>query len=196
MSSTRKFSIRAWVALVLVFTFAALAVSGVVLYFAPPCSVADATGWTILALTKGQWSAIHVITSIAFLVVALVHLLVYNLGPLKAYIKQKTPSRLPVRRELAVAVAVFAVLLGGAISGAPPFGTVMDWHDAIRDHYREQAPGRGEGRGEGRGGGQAQHGAPRDKTPAREAQAPDEAEAELLEPWITGHGLRHRAHGR
>ncbi len=149
MSGKRKFSIRAWVSLVLVFTFAALAVSGVVLYFAPPCSVADATGWTILALSKDQWSAVHVITSIVFLVVALVHLLVYNWGPLKAYIKQKTPSRLPVRRELIAAVVVFVLLLAGAISGAPPFGTVMDWHDAIRDHYREQARGEDVGRGEG-----------------------------------------------
>ncbi|MFP4172622.1 MAG: hypothetical protein ACLFV4_06890, partial [Candidatus Hydrogenedentota bacterium] len=53
-----------------------------------------------------------------------------------------------------VALAVFAVLLAGSISAAPPFGVVMDWQDAIKTHYREQAPGRGGGgRGQGRGGG-------------------------------------------
>ncbi len=149
MSAKKKFSIRAWVSLVLALTFIAVAVSGVILYFAPPCSVADATGWSVAALSKHQWATIHVITSLVFLIVAMVHMLVYNWGPLKTYMKQKAPSRLKIRWELVAALAVFALLLAGSISAVPPFGTVMDWQDAIKDHYREQAPGRGEGRGRG-----------------------------------------------
>lgn len=149
MSAKKKFSIRAWVSLLLALTFIAVAVSGVILYFAPPASVARTTGWTLAALDRDQWLAIHVTISLVFLVVAMVHMLVYNWGCLMAYMKQKNPSRLKIRWELVAALAVFAMLLAGSISAVPPFSTVMGWQDAIKDHYREQAPGRGEGRGRG-----------------------------------------------
>ena len=181
MSAKKKFSIRAWVSLVLALTFIAVTVSGVILYFAPPCSVADATGWTVAALTKDQWATMHVITSLVFLIVAMVHMLVYNWGALKTYMKRKAPSRLKIRWELVAALAVFAVLLAGSISAVPPFGTVMDWQDAIKDHYREQAPSRGEG---GRGGGRGEGG--QSQVEESEAVEDERASSAFLEDqWLT-----------
>ena len=40
--------------------FVALSLSGIVLYVAPRCRVADQIGWAISGLDKGQWESIHI----------------------------------------------------------------------------------------------------------------------------------------
>ena len=157
MTKSDGISIRAFVSLFLTFTFLALAISGICLYVAPQCRVAEEISWRMLGLAKDQWASIHLSSSLAFLVLGLIHLLVYNWKVFTVYLKPRATKILSMRPELLGALIVSLVLLAGAALIIPPFNLLPETHDAIQMHYREQSgiddredrDGRGEGRRSG-----------------------------------------------
>ncbi len=153
MNTPARFSIRSVVTLVLTVSFLGLAVSGVCLYAAPQCSVARQTGWTMLGLAKDQWASLHMVTALSSLLLAFVHLLVYNWKPFTGYFKRKRDQRRLVRPEVvAAAVAGALILVGGALA-FPPFHLLPAGHDAIQAYHREQADLEESDRGVGGGRG-------------------------------------------
>lgn len=157
-----SFSFRAFVSLLLAFCFGALVVSGIILYAAPQCRVAEAIGWTVLGLSKNQWAAIHMTTALAGLSLAAIHLFVYNWHAFAGYLRRKQRREASVsklRPELAAALLMTAVLVAGAALLLPPFQWLADGHEAIQAHHREQVGieeseiDRGAGTGWGRGPG-------------------------------------------
>lgn len=161
MTKSDGISIRAFVSLFLTFTFLALAISGICLYVAPQCRVAEEISWRMLGLAKDQWASIHLSSALAFLVLGLIHLLIYNWKVFTAYLKPRAKKILSMRPELLGALVVSLVLLVGAALIIPPFSLLPETHDAIQMHYREQSgiddrdddrDGRGEGRRSRRSG--------------------------------------------
>lgn len=166
------FSKRGFVSVLMALCFTGLAVSGIVLYFAPPCSLAANTNWTMLALSKVQWSSLHQVAALFILILAVTHLFVFNWKTFMCYLRRRRSRlrkaeqeftaqsksakfRIPI--EVVSAIVVAVILYAGAITMVAPFGWLHEGSDAIKDQYRQEAPagtGRGTGPGEGRRSGQ------------------------------------------
>jgi len=150
-----KFSFRAFVSLTLALSFAALVVSGVVLYLAPPCGVAERAGWTFLGILKEGWTLMHMTTGLAFVALGLFHLFQFNFRAFIGYLRHRrsaTPSR---RIELWVAIAVVGLLVLGSALRWPAFQWLTETQDTLQEQQREALePNRGSGLGLGGGGSQ------------------------------------------
>ena len=134
MSASAKFHWKVFVSFYVVFSFLALAVSGVVLYVAPPGRIANWSVWQLLLLSKAQWQAVHTIVALVFLVAASFHIY-FNWKVLVAYVKSKLQAGIRMKRELAAASLAGAAILAVSIAGVPPFGTVMDVGEDIKNSW-------------------------------------------------------------
>jgi hypothetical protein len=134
MSTNKTFSWKAFISFYIVLSFAVLGLSGIVLYVSPPGRVANWSVWTLVALTKAQWQAVHTIFSFVFLLAASFHIY-FNWKVLVAYVKSKLHEGIRMKRELASASAVGVALLTVTIAGLPPFSTVMDVGDDIKNSW-------------------------------------------------------------
>ncbi len=134
MSTPKTFSWKAFISFYIVFSFVVLGLSGIVLYVAPPGRVANWSVWTLVALTKAQWQAVHTIFSFIFLLAASFHIY-FNWKVLVAYVKSKMHEGIRMKRELGAATAVGLTLMIATIVGVPPFSTVMDAGDDIKNAW-------------------------------------------------------------
>ncbi len=159
-TSKKPFSIRAFVSILMAFAFLGLATSGIILYLAPSCSVAERMGWTVIGLSKDQWSSMHMVAALFILVLALIHLFVYNWRTFMCYLRDRRSKLMAEReneqnpegkwlripRELVAAIVVAIVMYAGAMTFIAPFGWLEEGREAIKEHYRKDDPG-GQGRG-------------------------------------------------
>jgi len=168
-ASSKPFFTRGFVSMLMAFAFFGLAVSGVILYIAPPCSVADRIGWTLFALSKDQWASMHQVSALFILVLAIIHLFVFNWKTFMLYLRDRRSrkmaqremeqdperaSRFRIPRELVAALIVAAVMYAGALTFIAPFGWLHDGSEALKEHYRQEYPaGRGLGEGDRDGQG-------------------------------------------
>jgi hypothetical protein len=134
MAVSSKFHWKVFVSFYVVFSFLALAVSGIVLYVAPPGRIANWSVWRLLLLSKAQWQAVHTIVALLFLVAAGFHIY-FNWKVLVAYVKSKLQTGMRMKRELAAASLAGAVILAVSITGVPPFGTVMEVGEDIKNSW-------------------------------------------------------------
>jgi hypothetical protein len=134
MPASTKFHWKVFVSFYVVFSFLALAASGIVLYIAPPGRIANWSVWQLALLSKAQWQAVHTIVALAFLVAAGFHIY-FNWKVLVAYVKSKLQAGIRMKRELAAASLTGAVILAVSITGVPPFGTVMDVGEEIKNSW-------------------------------------------------------------
>jgi NADH:ubiquinone oxidoreductase subunit 6 (subunit J) len=169
--SRNQFSYRSFISLLMAACFLGLVVSGIILYIAPPCSLAASINWSALSLSKVQWSSLHQVLALFILILALFHLFVFNWKSFTLYFKRNrirrktagagetgqsffTKFRLP--REVVAAIIGAIILYIGAILMISPFGWLHEGNDAIKDHYRQEYPDR-QGRGMGIGERQDLH---------------------------------------
>jgi hypothetical protein len=138
MSASSRFHWKVFVSFYVVFSFLALAASGLVLYVAPPGRIANWSVWQLLLLSKAQWQAIHTIVALAFLVAASFHIY-FNWKVLVAYVRSKLQAGIRMKRELAAASLTGAAILAVSITGVPPFGTVMDVGEDIKNSWSTTA---------------------------------------------------------
>ena len=163
--SRNQFSYRSFISILMAACFLGLAVSGIILYIAPPCSLAASINWSALSLSKVQWSSLHQVMALFILILALLHLFVYNWKSFKLYFKrskirrkvagidetgQSFFTKFSLPREVVAAIIGAAILYIGAILMISPFDLLHEGNDAIKDHYRQEYPDR-QGRGLGIG---------------------------------------------
>ncbi|HUU09415.1 MAG TPA: DUF4405 domain-containing protein [Phycisphaerae bacterium] len=134
-AAKRKFfSLRGFTSFAVTLFFLVLIASGAVLYAAPRGRDANWSGWQVMNLLRTEWVALHVLTGCAFVVFGTIHL-VLNWRPLWHYVHVKAEARIPLWKELLLAVVLIAVLSAGAILRFPPMATVMAWNDQIKDAW-------------------------------------------------------------
>lgn len=134
MSSSKPFRWKAFVSLYILFSFVVLGLSGLVLYVAPPGRIANWSIWRLALLSKAQWQAVHTIFAFVFLVAASVHLY-FNWKVVLAYLRAKLDSGVQMKRELSAASAIGLLLLVLTIAGVPPFSSVMEAGDTIKNAW-------------------------------------------------------------
>lgn len=129
-----RFHTRAFTSLFLTIAFVGLSLSGVVLYVAPRCRVAEQIGWTVMGLEKEAWGSIHVNCSLFFVLAAVLHLAL-NWSIFWCYLKKMGLPSVKMKAELLAAVVLGGLVLAGSILGWPPFRSVVELHDQIKDSW-------------------------------------------------------------
>lgn len=129
-----RFQWRVLATLSVAIGFTLLAASGLALYVAPAGRIANWTGWTLLALTRAQWQALHVVFGILVAVVGAVHLY-FNWRVLLFYLRSKARRGIHRRRELALASGLAAVLAVMAAAGVPPVSLVAGGREALSEWW-------------------------------------------------------------
>lgn len=130
-----------------VFAMLILLFSGVALYVAPSCRVAEITGWSFLGVSKESWETVHVVFAVLLVVCALVHLVLNWTAFAKYAVNTSGGSARP--RGLFLLIGVIALLFFlSAVYRVPPAVWVHDVHERIKSSYSgEFSPGFGRGAG-------------------------------------------------
>ena len=79
-----RFSYRVLTSFFVTFDFLILLVTGVVLYVVPHGRVANWINWELMGLSKDQWTSVHILSALLFLLVSILHL-IFNWKPFKHY---------------------------------------------------------------------------------------------------------------
>jgi hypothetical protein len=171
-NNARGFHVKGLTSFVLIIASVVMIVSGVLLYAGPHGPAAR--GWTFLWLGKGQWDGLHMTSALLFTIAALFHL-IWNWGLLWGYLKNKAAAGLNLKLELAVALLVGVVFIGGTVLNVPPFSSFLQlrrtlgtmWSGPAGEtpggHGQGKGPGPAAGHGQGTGHGETAgqgHGAP------------------------------------
>ena len=143
---TRKsFNRRAFVSVLVAFSFILMTITGLVLFFAPACRIARDTSWTVFGFDKDQWIATHVWFSTAFVIASAFHIY-FNWKALINYFKSKIRKGFAFRTEWIAALVICLFVLAGTIFEVPPFSSLMVWKETFK--HEGSGPG-GHGRGMG-----------------------------------------------
>jgi len=135
------FNRRAFVSVLVGFSFVLMAVTGLVMFFAPSCRMARDTSWTVWGQDREQWIAVHVWFSIAFVVASILHIYL-NWAALTTYFRAKLHRGLSLRAEWVTALVICGVIYAGTAYDVAPFSSLTAWKETFK---------RGEG-GSGAGG--------------------------------------------
>ncbi|GAB6166652.1 hypothetical protein JCM19992_26520 [Thermostilla marina] len=138
-SGRPAFKMQAFTSLLLLCSFAAMLVSGVMLYLSPMGRVAKWTDWTLLGLGKEEWAAVHINNSILFLIAAVLHIY-FNWRLLIAYLTKKVNTTRGRKIELGLAVVLTVFVVAGTLYSLPPFSTVMAWNEQIKRYWEARSP--------------------------------------------------------
>lgn len=122
---------RALVSLLVASGFLVMAVTGIMLYISPLGRVANWTDWTLLWLSKEQWSAVHISSSLVFVLAGLTHL-VMNRKPFFNYLHSRFHGHEMPRAEGVVAVLAVVALVWGTLANVPPVSFLLDLNDRAK----------------------------------------------------------------
>jgi len=134
-----KFNTKGLTSLILGFCFLVMFASGLILYAAPQGRVAHWTNWTVFALDKEQWSAVHINSGLLLVIASVLHLW-FNWKPLWSYVRSKAVSGSKFRIEFPVALIVVGLVTAGAFYNVPPFSSVMSLNDQVKAYWARRAP--------------------------------------------------------
>ncbi len=111
--------------------FVVAGLSGLILYLVPQGRIAYWTDWRLWGLGKTQWTDIHIIASIVFLVTAGFHIY-FNWKPLTNYLGSKAAGMLRYRRELAASLVLGLWMVASGILALPPLSYLSVLSDTIK----------------------------------------------------------------
>lgn len=134
----KKFSFRRYISTGLAFSFMMIAISGIVLYVAPPGRVARWTDWSILGLNRAQWETQHTLFSYLFILFGLLHLFVINWKVFISYLKSKAAAGKKRNREAYFALATAMTVFLLTFFEIPPFISVMDLGNSISETWENK----------------------------------------------------------
>jgi len=126
--------IRRVISLTVFVSFFFLALSGVMLFLSPQGRVAYWSGWTLLGLTKDQYSAVHTTFMVLFLTVGIWHI-VLNWKPITGYLKDRSRQIRIFTPESTLALALAALFLVGPLASLPPFKQFLDAGVEVKDYW-------------------------------------------------------------
>jgi len=132
--TTGRFRLKGFTSLLLTLSFVVLAFSGVMLYLSPYGRMAHWTDWTLVGLTKDQWSAVHMVAGFLFLIVGILHLYL-NWRTLWGYLRNRLVPGVFLKYELTAAVIILVGAMLGTYYEIPPFVQVTRWNEEIKDYW-------------------------------------------------------------
>ncbi len=142
MAQKEKFHWRGFTSFFITLSGLVSAISGIILYIVPPGRIAYWTNWKLWGLDKSQWEAVHTISSFVVFIFIILHFY-YNWKIFLGYIRAKFKKGLRLKKELLASVLLTIVIVAGSIADLPPFSTIMDFGERIKESWeteKTQAP--------------------------------------------------------
>lgn len=131
---TNRLLVRIYLSVGSAFSFLLLALSGIALYFAPQCKVAQFVHWRFLLLGKESWEAVHISFALIFVVLAPLHLW-FNWSTFVSYFRRPSPNagikNRPVLLSLIIAILLFLM----SAFRLPPVIWIHDIHEKIKKSW-------------------------------------------------------------
>jgi hypothetical protein len=134
----KKFYWRSYVSISLLLSFLVIAVSGVILYLAPPGRVARWISWVMLGFNRGQWEDLHTLFSYLFIIFGLFHLFLFNWKLFFSYLRSRITRKINRKREIIFALATFLAIALFTLAKWPPVYSVMDLGNTISSGWAER----------------------------------------------------------
>ncbi|MCE1228370.1 MAG: DUF4405 domain-containing protein [Firmicutes bacterium] len=125
-------NLRKLTSLTALLSFSVLAISGIVLFLTPQGRVAYWSEWKLWGLTKESWAATHILLSVLFLVMAIIHT-VLNWKSIVRYLRDRSRQVSFTTPDLLVAAGLTLAFTLGPLFGLPPFRWVMDLNTFTKD---------------------------------------------------------------
>ncbi|MCF8481415.1 MAG: DUF4405 domain-containing protein [Rhodospirillum sp.] len=138
MARRTGFDTRGLISLLVSGGFLIMTVTGVVLYLVPPGRVANWTDWTMSGLSKADWGAIHISSSLLFVLAGVVHL-TKNWKPFLHYLRDKVGEHVRPRMEGLIALVAMVLLVWGTLAAVPPISWLLDLNEAAKDMWSLEA---------------------------------------------------------
>ena len=129
---------RGFVSWLATLTFLLMLGSGIAMYFTPRGMIAHWTEWTLLGLTKDQWSAVHMAASLVFFVAAVLHIYL-NWRPLWCYLRGRAGRMASLWIEAAVALLLTVLVAIAAYFHLPPVSYLVDANEAVKQYWTAQS---------------------------------------------------------
>jgi hypothetical protein len=129
-----KFSIKKAVSLTLALSFVVMSYTGILLFFTPKGKIANWTDWSLLGLTKTQYTDLHITSMFLFLAAGIWHIY-FNWKPLMSYLKTRTRHVTGLKKELLLALVLNAFFVGGTLSHLPPMQSIVDINSRIKAYW-------------------------------------------------------------
>jgi hypothetical protein len=128
--------IRRIISLTVFLSFIFLAWSGVMLFLSPQGRVAYWAGWTLLGLSKEQYSAVHTTFMVLFLTTGIWHI-VLNWRPIVGYLKDRSKKIRLFTPESSVALGLSLAFLAGPLLRFPPFEQFLRAGEDIKGYWED-----------------------------------------------------------
>ncbi len=141
MSTKQPFHARGFTSFIIVLSFLIMILSGAMLYVSPKGRVANWTGATMLRLEKEEWGGVHTTMAVVFIIAGGFHLY-FNWGFFWRYLKDAAAKGARSKRELGFAAVLVAIVFAGTQMGVPPFSSIIQVSDNLKDYWeRQSTPG-------------------------------------------------------
>ena len=112
--------VRKTISFVMLYSFIIMVLSGIMLFISPFGRLSMMIQWEMLGLDKMQWQALHLIFMLIFTIAGIVHI-IYNIKPIKNYLKNKSKKIVVFTTSNLVAIAVTASLFYVTVNHMEPF---------------------------------------------------------------------------
>ncbi len=131
MRAGRSFNLRSFVAFNVAAAFLITTVTGIVLYIVPQGRVANWVDWRLVWLRKPDWTNIHILLGLVFIVAGVVHLY-FNWKPFKHYLAERVKGHVSLRREFIAALGLAVLFVAGSIGHWPGFQWIFDLNEKAK----------------------------------------------------------------
>lgn len=132
-----KIKIRRLISWISFFSFSVLGITGLVLYFTPQGRIANWANWRFLSLSKEDWSNIHIIVSMLFLITAIWHIYL-NWKPLINYLKNTGKQISFSKPDFVIALVITLVFSLGAYFHLPPFSWALNGLEKVKYYWEDE----------------------------------------------------------
>lgn len=132
-----KFTVKKAVSLTLALSFVVMAYTGSMLFLTPKGKIAYWTDWTLLGLSKTQYTDLHITSMFLFLAAGIWHIY-YNWKPLVSYLKNSARRMTPLKKEFLIALALNALFVGGTLAHVAPMQNIIDLNTRIKNYWERE----------------------------------------------------------
>jgi len=115
-----------------------MAVTGLVLYIVPEGRVAYWIIWKLAGMTRTQWSDIHILSSLLFVVAGGFHIY-FNWNTLMFYLHDKVAWSIRLQKELVISSLVALWIVLSAMFYLPPLSYLLDLNAHIKSAWVTKA---------------------------------------------------------
>ncbi len=122
---------RKYISIGTTMSFLVLLFSGIALYLAPNCRVADAIGWRFCFLDKESLESVHITFSLVFIILSILHVM-YNWKALVSYLRNGFGVFAGLNRAVVISGAVTVLLFVMSVFRVPPVGWLHGAHEYIK----------------------------------------------------------------